>query len=302
MQKGKMSALFQHSSKYICVLWSVLAVALLANCAYADIPANEVKITTPVYHADTAAFKPPLGIYEYSVKWNGLGAARIWLNVDKIGMYYQVSTVVKTNSVVDILYKLRYVASGVLSSVDLLPVRSVMESKENSKEKKSEVIFLPNGDIKSTYWRKGRGTQEQNFDPGNFMLDPFSVAFMARSLSWKKGDSRQFDTYNGKSRYLITFTALGETKIEVNGKDRDVWVISPKVQKLTKKNPKKKLREAKIYITTDEKREILKIVSEVFIGSVTIKLVSFTPSPKTSASTTRVAKAEAPKTQRIRLR
>lgn len=259
----------------------VLTVVLCPQISLADavthIPVEEVEVTTPVYHANMADFKPPLGEYEYSVTWQGIGAARLKVNINKVGMHYHVQAVAKTNSFIDIFYKLRYTAKGLLSAVDLLPLHTSIDSKENSKHKKSEVNFLPDGTIRSAYFRNGVGTTTKAFDPGNFMLDPISAAFLARSLDWEVGETREFDTFNGKSRYLISLTALEKTTMKVNDEERPVWVISPKVEKLTSRNAKKKLREAKIYVTADEKREILQIVSSVFIGSVKTRLEEFTP-------------------------
>ncbi|MCB0337900.1 MAG: hypothetical protein KDD62_16395, partial [Bdellovibrionales bacterium] len=64
-----------------------------------------------------------------------------------------------------------------------------------------------------------------------------------------------------------------------------VWVISPTVKKVgAEKNDK--LREARIYLSSDARREILQITSEVFVGTVKTKLSSFQPSIRSSSSTT----------------
>jgi hypothetical protein len=83
--------------------------------------------------------------------------------------------------------------------------------------------------------------------------------------------------FNGKSRYFISLTAAERTTIEYKGEPRKVIVITPQVRNLTTTAPKSKLRRAYIYVSDDEEREVLKIVSSVFIGSVTVELESFTP-------------------------
>jgi hypothetical protein len=284
----------------VCLL---LAISLVISPAVgaAEIKPEDVVITTPTYKAQTDKFHPPLGMYEYSVKWEGIGAAKLFVSVDREGDKYKIATVARTNSFVDIFYKLRYAATGVLKAETLLPTETKISSKENHRIRKAKLEFLPNGNIKSLYWRKGRETEKREFDPGNFMLDPFSAAFLARSLDWKKGDSRKFDTYNGKSRYLIQLTAVDETTLKVNGKDRKVFVIEPRVRKLTEEKDSKKLRSAKIYVTADEKREILKIVSSVFVGSVTTKLEAYTPAVK-QVDGPKIARAKQPPAQKIILR
>ena len=46
----------------------------------------------------------------------------------------------------------------------------------------------------------------------------------------------------------------------------------------------KKLREAFIYLTADREREVLQIISEVFIGSVKTKLESYVPATRNPGS------------------
>ncbi|MDC0358285.1 DUF3108 domain-containing protein [Oligoflexia bacterium] len=286
--KKKLSA---GSLKIICVVALFLSVAVPCAVAGNSIPPEQVNISTPIYRPNFAQFDPALGTYKYRVSWQGIGAAHLWVNVEKIGMQYRISTVAKTNSFIDVFYKLRYTATGLVSAVDLLPLRTVIEHRENSRDKKTELEFLPNGEIHSVRWNKGKWFEEKQFDPNNFTLDPFSAAFLARSLDWEVGQKREFDTFNGKSRYLITMHAKDKEKIKVNGVEKEVWVIAPTVRKLTETKPKSKLRNASIYVTADSARDILKIDSEVFVGSVITKLISFTPSSQ-PISGTRVASTQ----------
>jgi len=120
------------------------------------------------------------------------------------------------------------------------------------------------------------------FDPDNFTLDPYSVGFLAMSQEWKVGESRRFDMFSGESRYLIEFTAVERTEITVNGALRQAIVLCPSVKKLTdtgKDSNDKKMRAARIYISADQSREILKISSDLLIGSVDTVMVGFSPTP-----------------------
>jgi hypothetical protein len=57
---------------------------------------------------------------------------------------------------------------------------------------------------------------------------------------------------------------------------RKAIVISPNITKLTEEETKK-LRNARIYISMDNSREILKISSDLFFGTVDTDMVSFVP-------------------------
>ena len=93
----------------------------------------------------------------------------------------------------------------------------------------------------------------------------------------------------------ITLTAIDKVQMEVNDVQKTVFVIRPTVKNLTNPEANKKLREAKIYVTDDKDREILKIASDVFIGTVTTKLISYTPDRSTvteAPGTTTVAQRD----------
>lgn len=249
-----------------------------------SIPPGDVKISTPAY-TPSLSFKPKLGVYAYSASWNGIPAATLTLEVLRKGDDYELIAHAETAKAIDIIYKLRYYSRTILSARTLTPKRSISVTRANSREKRFELTFLPNGRI-SSIKKDQQGRQENiQFDPANFTLDPYSAGFLALSQDWKPGDVRRFDTYNGKHRYLIELTALEQTDIAVNGVMRQAMAIRPSVKKLTSTDPDpKKLREARIYISTGDAREILKITSEVFIGSVNTNLVSFTPTDALKAS------------------
>lgn len=239
-----------------------------------------VKIRTPVLRPETAEFKPMLGSYTYSVSWEGIPAAELVTTVSQDGLNYRITANARTYSAIDLFYKLRYQAEGLISAVDYSPLKTTISHKENSRNKFTEIIFRPEGDVEAVRINhKSDEVRTLRFDPENFMLDPFAAAFLARSVDWETGKQVEFDTFNGQSRYLITLTALEKTRLEVNDVDRDVWVISPTVRNLTNTEQDSKLRKAKIYLTADKARDVLRIVSSVFIGSVYTELESIRPAP-----------------------
>ncbi|MCB0337281.1 MAG: DUF3108 domain-containing protein [Bdellovibrionales bacterium] len=266
----------------LCCLLVIACLVPARILADNYIPPQTLEVQTPSYKADFTFFQQSLGQYRYRVSWGGIGAGYITVNILQFDKKFVVSTEVRTNSFVDIFYKLRYQAMGALSTQTLLPDKTEVVYRENSREKRAGLLFRSDGKVQTFYWRKGHNAEELTFDPKNMMLDPFSAAFLARSLPWDDNVRRTFDTFNGKSRYLISLESIGEDVVRVNGIERPVWVISPTVEKLTEKQEgtKPKLREAKIFLTKDAAREIVKIESEVFVGTVVTELTKFTPISK----------------------
>lgn len=262
-------------------IFAVLTVFIFVTPAWCDGAESpeEVVITTPVYRP-LSDFDQRLGSYEYEVSWQGIPAASLKLNIEREGLRYRVTATARTFSAIDVFYKLRYRAESTLSAVNLMPYRTVIDHRENSRFKNTDIEYLDNGDIRSIRFKRGKGSQTMQFKPNNHMLEPVSAAFLARSLDWDVGDVRYFDTFSGKDRYLIAITATREVEMTVNGLPRTVIVVEPRVQRLNGEAKERKLRQAEIYVTKDKAREILQIKSEVFIGTVTTALVAFTPSSR----------------------
>lgn len=238
--------------------------------------ADLVKVSTPPYKVDFSNFEPRLGEYKYGVSWQGIPAASASVTVRKEGAQFYLSAFARTARAIDMLYALRYQADGIVSAFDLMPERTVIRHQEGSRIRNMELSFTPNGEVFTVRTQNNKKPAEiLRFDPENQMFEPFSAALIARTLDWTKGNSYAFDTFNGKSRYLITLTSVGEESVWLNGKSHDCYVISPTVKKLTENQKADKLRTAKIYVTKDNRRDIIKIVSEVFIGSVVTELESF---------------------------
>lgn len=239
-----------------------------------------VKITTPHYKPEAPSFSPRLGVYTYTVGWEGINAASCSVTIDRSGDTYIVDAAARTYSGVDLLYKLRYEAIGTISASDLTSIRLSIDHQENSRRKNIEIDFSPQLRAISAVRSKGISDPDKktvSFTTDNFTLDPIAATFLARSLDWQVGNTRHFDVFNGKSRYFISLTAKERTTIRYRGESRQVIVITPQVRNLTTTKPRSKLREAFIYVSDDQHREVLRIESAVFIGRVITELESYSP-------------------------
>ena len=242
-----------------------------------EVAPEDVVISTPVYHPEFGKIDYPLGTYNYTVSWQGIPAADASISLKQNGLFYTVQASAKTYSGIDLFYKLRFSVTGIISTVDFLPTKTTIDHRENSRIKKTDINYLENGDISAVRSQEGKNTKSITFDPKNFTLEPISAGFIARGFDWEVGKSISLDTFNGKTRYLIELHCIDKKIIEVNDKQREVWVITPTVKKLTITDEKPKLKKAFIYLTADKEREVLQIDSEVFVGTVKTSLDSFTP-------------------------
>jgi len=273
-------------SLFLATAGILLLILVALPLAAKKIPADQVRITTPVY-VPTDSFKPLPGRYSYSVSWKGIPAGDVELEIDRDAVDYTIHASAQTNKVIDFFYRLRYESETILEADTLRPKHSISVALTNAKKKMTELEFLPNGEIQSKREDHRGRLKTFTFDPDNFTLDPYSAGFLALSQEWKVGDTRRFDLFSGKSRYLIEFTAVEQTELTVNGKERSAIVLSPTVRKLTDTDhdsEDKKMRDVRIYISADQPREILKMSSDLLIGSIDTEMVDFAPAPKTETS------------------
>ncbi|MCB0320523.1 MAG: DUF3108 domain-containing protein [Bdellovibrionales bacterium] len=271
-------------STFLFILFSCFIMSGYGEAVHAaELESDEVQVTTPVYFP-VGDYEFREGTFQYEVSWQGIPAALAQITTKKSGDRYEVYMSARTNKVVDIFYRLRYAALGSLSALDFSPGYLQIDQRENQKVTKAIIRFSETGRIQSELTKTGKDPKEYDFTSENFTMEPLSAAFLARSLAWKPGDVREFDTFDGKTRYLITLKCVDLISVKVNNEKRRVWVVEPKVVNLNKNEKSKKLRKAHIYVTADKYRDLLQLQSEVFVGSVTTKLKSFKPLPREAVS------------------
>jgi len=256
------------SLRFVIVgLGLVSFVALPAAAEYIH-PGN-VKVSTKRYSPQANSLLP--GTYHYSVKWEGIPVAKASVEIredQKKDELVSVAAKTKTSGLVRAFYSMNYTSESIFRKSDFQPVSFSSYQKENSKRKFRNIQFDKDGSVVSERWKKGKEKTKIAFDSENVVFDPISAAFLAKSLDLEEGKKISFDVYNGKHRFLISFAVKGKELVKIKGKKRLAYKVIPSVSKLTDSEGEKKLRSAALWISADEDRELLKLESEVAIGSV----------------------------------
>ncbi len=235
------------------------------------------------------------------MNWQGIpvGSASITVHEGPVALGDQaqprdcfvVTAKAKTGKVISIFYTLKHLSESTFLADSLAPISFYSAQTENSKTKSREVAFSPDGLIHSALWKQGKDTPEEEIDfkSENRTFDPISAAFLARSLPVGDDTVYTFDVFNGKHRFLITLSVVGREKIEVAGEQRESFKVVPTVKKLTDTEGEQRLRAATLWISADDKREVLKLKSEVLVGSVNAELERFIPGTGATAASARAA-------------
>ncbi|MDD2942637.1 MAG: DUF3108 domain-containing protein [bacterium] len=257
------------------VILSFIMLLLVVQPAIAEyIDPGGVKVTTPFHKPEIKSL--PLGDYEYAVRWERIPVATAYISSRRKHNTYIVETKIKTGSVIDIFYRLRHKSRSIFSAEDFRPMSFFMSQVENGRKKNRDITFFKNGKIKTERVTQGEQQPTTEFKSNNQTLDPYTGSFLARAIPLKTGAEESFDIFNGRHRFLIVFKIEPKETIQIGEKTYNTIPASPKVTRLTETEPEKRLREARIWITDDESRDIVKVESEVWVGSVTAELEKFT--------------------------
>jgi hypothetical protein len=265
----------------------IILVILLTNVfssSYAEeIKAGDVSIVTDDYTSSIRSKTLPQGIYRYRVSWQGIPAAEAVVTIKHVKnqsqasvyghKFYDIEAFARTYSPINLIYDMQYLAKGPVSFKNFTsPVFESLQ-KENSRRKRTFVEVDAKNNFHSRRQFNSKPVEEYSFKPKNNMLTPLAASLLSRQLTWNVGTVRDFDVFNGKSRYLISLESIDEREIYVSGKKYKTWVISPQVWNLTNMAKNKKLKSAEVFINKYGDHELVRIVSKVFIGSVKVDLI-----------------------------
>lgn len=217
---------------------------------------------------------------QYRLAWNGFSAARATVRVipDKLGSSpsYTVETTAKTNRFVDLFYRFRGRARVIFLARNQTPVQFYYDRRIRGVRSRTVVDFdLREGRAKSLYV-KGGVTKKQLDVPSANLFDPISAIFHARHGPSYIGSHIGYDIFTGESRYRVELNVVGRDTIEVPAGTFDALRITPTVMKVfaDRRPPDPRLRQATIWVSNNPDHILLQIRSEIFIGAVTLDLVS----------------------------
>jgi len=262
------------------VLFSQLAGSA-ANAEYVE-PAL-VKVSTARPESSRLVFHP--GTYKYKISWQGIPVASSEIILGDAPLLstesgpepgmVAVRATARSSKGIDLLYKLRHTSESLFNLNTLAPQRFLTEQTENSRYKRLDVRFQEGTNVLTKLWKSkdsAEPSETLEFISNNFTVDPLFGAVLARSLPIAIGSEASFDVWNGKNRYLITFKVDAKENVHIRGKELPAYRVTPKVIKLTDSEGEKRLRSCTLWVSADERRDILKVESAVLIGKVTAVL------------------------------
>ena len=213
----------------------------------------------------------------YQGSWLGIPVASAEIETMPVLMngkkFYQAKVQASTWKYLELIWKMRDSIESVFDSQTMQPQRFVFHQRENRKKIDTTASFDPNTKKWSVDRQDGKKVNHFEF-VSQSTLDPISAVYLARSVDFKIGDTLRLEVFGGKSRYLVMLDIVGKEPITVRDNKFEAYRIVPRVWNITSSGYAERVRQATVWISADEKRKPLKIVSQAFIGSVSIELVA----------------------------
>ncbi|HQI01866.1 MAG TPA: DUF3108 domain-containing protein [Deltaproteobacteria bacterium] len=275
-----MSARIRYAPVFI-LLYAVFSGSSLLNGAGGKEPADGPETV----HLDPH-FRPHLGTSYYKIELNRVDIGTGQISMQKEGNLYRIRYQARTNRKVDHVYRARYRGEGIMETDPLKPVRAELHQRVRSKTKETTIYFEENGRIITTETKTEEGKETDNevreTRSEGSALDPLSAIFLLQGIEWEQGKEKVLEVFTGKSHYEARFVCVDEVSLEISGTKKRAWVINHTYRNLDEKKeeqPEQKEPWLKIYVSSEEYPDVLKVETTRKIGHITFTLDRFEPAP-----------------------
>lgn len=231
--------------------------------------------STPQYQPKFYPFdKGERAVYRGS--WLGIPVASAEIQTVPLFMngkkYYHATLQASTSKYLEFVWKMRDSVESVFDSQTMQPHRFVFRQRENRKNTDTTASFDPATQKWSVRRQEGAKIRDFDFTSDN-TLDPISAVYLARSVDFKIGDTLRLEVFGGKSRYLVLLDVVSKERITIGDNSLDAYKIVPRVQNLSREGYAERVREVTVWISADDRRRPVRIVTQAFIGNVIIELM-----------------------------
>jgi hypothetical protein len=212
----------------------------------------------------------------YRASWNGIPvadaeieAAPVWIDGKR---FYSVRVEARSWKYLDVLWRMRDTIESIFDPESLEPRRFVFRQRENRKAIDTKAEFDP--DARRWFVRRQQGSKVREYDfVSSRTLDPISAAYLARTLELGPGERTELEVFGGRSRYRVVLQVEKKETVAAMGSLFEAYRVTPQIMNLSRSGYAGRLRQATLWVSADERRRPLRLVSEIFIGRVAIEMV-----------------------------
>lgn len=227
--------------------------------------------TVPPYAP--GSFPPPRPVnVRYAFGWNDLTAATAELQFSRVGDRFQLKGSAQTIGLARTLWKFDTEQVSTSDAATLRPIHVKEVEQARSKEWNTELTFAPERVTaqRTETSEKGTKTKTRKFDFPNVMSLSSALLYL-RSKPLADGNTERLVVYPTTNPYLCSVAVLGREEISVPAGSYNAIKLEVKLNKIGKKRelqPHKKFKRAIVWMSDDADRLILRIESQIFLGTV----------------------------------
>jgi hypothetical protein len=262
-------------------LFAVVLVGLLIGRHGDAYAFQRLKMVTEALSNTAGEFNPRLGTFYYVIDWGDSKVADATVTIERDGDYYRMIADEETTKFIDRIYRIKYRGETVIRAQDLSPVQTVITEQKGKRKQVQEIRYRADGSAETVVTKTKPDTplkiEAYLINRETFAIDMFAAIFLARSFEWQENESQQFEVFTENKLYLLTMDCIGKSIFESGDIKTPAWVIRPGVRKLNDPKAKTKHSKARVYLSADESRDLLKIKTNIGFGTVKMKLKRYTP-------------------------
>ncbi|PYL00495.1 MAG: hypothetical protein DME32_10835 [Verrucomicrobia bacterium] len=182
----------------------------------------------------------------------------------------------RTVGLARILWKFDLSYRSVANAQTLRPLETHQIETARGKRIETNVKYSGAG-VSSTRTEANRATPTVKDFALENLYDLHSVFLYLRSQPLRDRSVYRVAVYPANSAYVATVTVMGREHLRVRSGNYNAIKMDLKLQRVNKKNelePHRKFKRANIWLSDDNDRVLLRIESQIFVGTVTAELQS----------------------------
>ena len=191
-------------------------------------------------------------------------------NMNGIQAYHFVMTA-KTNSFVDVFYKVR---DRIDAYTDLKMTHTVFyKKKQREGSHKRDVIVKFNWQKNEAHYSNfGKEKKTSSLLAGSF--DPLSAFYYIRGLELKENTQIQRPVTDGKKNVIGKANIIKRDKLVMESGTYDTILIEPEIKEIGGVFKKSKDSKIQVWVTADHRHIPVRVKSKVVVGSFVAELIS----------------------------
>ena len=254
------------------------AACILLVAAMASASAAKWETTLdPLVRGSSAVSRPAR--LKYSFGWNGIPAASGDVRLrNESGGRIRFAANGGTSGLARALWKYEVNHVAFIDAQTLRPLEIKEVSDVRSKRVTTDLTFTPEG-VTSVRVERNKGkvtSKKRRFDFPNVLSVNAALLYL-RTQPLTDGAVHRVVVYPATSAYLCTVTVSGRDRITVPTGTHDALKLDVQLKKIGDNRellPHKKVKKATVWLSDDPNRVVLRIETQVFIGTVFAELQS----------------------------